>query len=203
LHLPETAITMAPPQPPTQPQTQASAASSARYNRVARALHWSIGLLILFNLFTGLFGESFAQAANLEQADIAMPLHKATGLIILALSLVRLGWRMANPPPPYPGDLQPALQRFAVFTHGAFYGLMIAVPASGWMFSSAEKWPLSIYGLFDWPRLALTKAMPIVDAASTAHMILGYGFGALVVLHVSAALFHHYELKDTMLLRML
>lgn len=170
---------------------------TARYNSVARALHWSIAVLILFNLFTGLFGES------LEKVWVSMPLHKATGLMILTLSLVRLGWRLTHAVPPYPFDFQPALRRFAGFTHAAFYFLMIAVPVTGWIFSSAEKWPLSIYGLFDWPKLAVTKAMPVVDAAHTAHVVLGYGFGGLVVLHIGAALFHHFELKDTMLRRML
>jgi cytochrome b561 len=174
-----------------------TAASQVRYNAVARTLHWSIGLLILFNLVTGMFGES------MEKVWVSMPLHKATGLVILLLSFVRLGWRLSHVPPAYPFDFQLALRRFAGFTHAAFYVLMIAVPMTGWIFSSAEKWPLSIYGLFDWPKLALTKAMPIVEAAHTAHVILGYGFGALVVLHIGAALFHHYELKDAMLRRML
>lgn len=170
---------------------------SLRYNSVARALHWSIGLLILFNLFTGMFGEL------MEKAWVSMPLHKATGLMILVLSFVRLGWRLTHVPPSYPLDLQPALRRFAGFTHVAFYVLMVAVPLTGWIFSSAEKWPLSIYGLFDWPKLALTKAMSLVGPAQTAHMVLSYGFGALVMLHICAALFHHFELKDAMLRRML
>ena len=173
-----------------------TAASQVRYNAVARTLHWSIGLLILFNLVTGMFGES------MEKVWVSMPLHKATGLLILVLSLVRLGWRLTHVPPPFPSAMQPVLRRFAAFTHGAFYLLMIAVPVTGWIFTSAGKWPLSVYGLFDWPKLALTKDMPIVGAAHTAHEILGYGFGALVVLHVCAALFHHFELKDGTLRRM-
>jgi cytochrome b561 len=56
--------------------------------------------------------------------------------------------------------------------------------------------------LFDWPKLALTKDMPIVGVAAEAHEILGYGFAALVVLHVGAALYHHFLLKDATLRRM-
>ena len=175
----------------------ATSHAELRYNSVARALHWSIGILILFNLFTGMFGES------LEKVWVSMPLHKATGILILVLSFVRLAWRLGHAPPAYADDAQPALRRFAALTHAAFYGLMIAVPVTGWIFASAEKWPISIYGLFDWPKLALTKAMPIVGAAQTAPEILGYGFGVLVVLHVCAALFHHFELHDQTMRRML
>ncbi len=125
--------------------------NDVRYNTGARALHWTLAVLILFNLFTGMFGES------LEKVWVSMPLHKATGLLILVLSLVRLGWRLTHVPPPFPSAMQPVLRRFAAFTHGAFYLLMIAVPVTGWIFTSAGKWPLSVYGLFDWPKLALTR----------------------------------------------
>lgn len=168
-----------------------------RYNSVARALHWSIALLVLFNLFTGIFGESF------EKVWATMPLHKATGLLILMLSLARLGWRLTNAPPAFAADMQPALRLIARVTHTALYVLMLVLPITGWIFSSAGKWPLSIYGLFDWPKFPLTKAMPIVGAAHEAHEILGYGFAALVVLHFSAALYHHFALKDATLRRML
>ena len=84
-----------------------TAASQVRYNAVARTLHWFIGLLILFNLVTGMFGES------MEKVWVSMPLHKATGLVILVLSFVRLGWRLSHVPPAYPVDFQPALRRGA------------------------------------------------------------------------------------------
>jgi cytochrome b561 len=169
---------------------------AVRYNSVARALHWTIALLVLFNLFTGLFGES------LEKVWVSMPLHKATGLLILVLSLARLGWRLTSHVPPFAADMQPVMRLIARVTHSAFYVLMIAMPVTGWIFSSAGKWPLSVYGLFDWPKLAVTKDMPIVGAAATAHEILGYGFAGLVVLHVGAALYHNFVLKDATLRRM-
>jgi len=84
-----------------------------------------------------------------------------------------------------------------------FYVLMLVLPVTGWIFSSAGKYPLSFYGLFEWPKLALTKDMPIVGAAHETHEILGYTFAALVVLHIGAALYHHFSLKDATLRRML
>ncbi|MDF8332431.1 cytochrome b [Novosphingobium cyanobacteriorum] len=175
----------------------ATTADYVRYNSVARALHWSIGVLILFNLFTGIFGE------GLEKMWESMPVHKATGLLILLLSLVRFGWRLRWTTPDYPVDFNPGFRKFAAATHGTFYLLMLILPVTGWIFTSAGKYPLSFYGLFDWPKLALTKDMPIVGAAHETHEILGYAFAALVVLHVGAALYHHFALKDPTLRRML
>lgn len=169
----------------------------ARYNSVARTLHWMIGVAILFNLFTGIFGEAF------EGVWQSMPAHKATGILIMLLSFVRLGWRTQWKTPDYPVDFNPRLRVFAAATHGLFYILMIVLPVTGWIFSSAGKWPLSIYGLFEWPKLGLTKADPIVGISHEAHEILGYTFAALVVMHVSAALYHHFALRDPTLRRML
>src|SRR5262245_15536869 len=89
-------------------------------------------------------------------------LHKSIGLTVLALSLLRLVWRLMNPPPPLPAHM-PAWERFvAVATHGAFYALIIGLPLSGWIYVSAgwsihDEQPLLIttrwFGLFAVPHL--------------------------------------------------
>jgi cytochrome b561 len=168
-----------------------------RYNQVARALHWIIAALILTNLTTGLLGDTF------EELKIPVPSHVATGILILLLSLVRLGWRFNWRAPAYQPALSPWMGTVSWITHRAFYGLMIIMPLTGWIFVSASKYPISMYGLFLWPKLPLTKAMPIVGAAAEAHEILGYGFAALAALHIGAALYHTYVLKDHLLRRML
>lgn len=173
------------------------AIGAARYNALARALHWALAVLILFNLATGLFGDA------LESVWEAMPAHKATGLLILLLSLVRIGWRLRWRTPAYPAGFKPAFRTFAAATHGLFYILMLVLPVTGWIFSSAGRYPLSFYGLFPIPRLPFTKDMPVTGAAHEGHEVLGYVFAALVVLHIGAALYHHLALKDGTLRRML
>lgn len=175
----------------------AATADWVRYNSLARTLHWAIAALILFNLFTGITHDA------MEKVWQSIPAHEATGLLILVLSLVRVIWRLRWTTPDYPVDFKPALRKFAAATHGLLYILMLVLPVTGWIFTSAGKWPLSVYGLFDWPKLALTKAMPIVGASHEAHEILGYTFAALVVAHVGAALYHHFALKDGTIRRML
>ncbi len=175
----------------------ASIPVTLRYNQTARALHWIIAALIVLNLITGLLGET------LEELNIPTPSHLATGILILLLSLVRLGWRLNWRAPAYPADFSPLMRTVSRWTHRGFYVLMIVMPLTGWIFTSASKYPISIYGLFLWPKLPLTKAMPIVGAAAEAHEILGYGFAALAALHIGAALYHHFKLKDQVLQRML
>ncbi|WP_295525363.1 cytochrome b [Novosphingobium sp. Chol11] len=175
----------------------ASIPGPVRYNQTARALHWIIAALVLLNLVTGLLGET------LEELQIPAPSHLATGILILLLSLVRLGWRLTWRAPPHAADVSPLLRKVARVTHLSFYALMLVMPITGWIFVSASKYPISMYGLFLWPKLPLTKAMPIVGAATEAHEILGYGFAALAALHIGAALYYHFALKDQTLRRML
>lgn len=171
-------------------------ADAVRYNSVARALHWAIALLILFNLTTGIIGES------IEKIWVVWNAHKATGFVILALSLVRIAWRLTWRTPPYPLGFSPVQRKLAAATHGVFYLLMIILPVTGWVFSSASPWPLSFYGLAPLPKLPVHKGMAVVDFAHGAHTVLGYGFAALVALHIAAALYHHFALKDPTLRRM-
>lgn len=167
-----------------------------RYNSVARTLHWLLALLIIGNLAGGLFADA------LEGSFEIMPIHKATGLLILALTVVRIVWRLTNRPPALPAHVAGLERAGARAAHVGLYALMLIMPLTGWIFSSAGKYPLSFYGLFDVPKLPFTKGDPIVGAAHEGHEILGWVFLALIVLHVAAALRHHFILRDNVLRRM-
>lgn len=177
--------------------TFAANAEVVRYNTVARALHWTIALAIVFNLLTGLFGEA------IEDIWQPFPAHKAIGMLVLVLSVARIGWRFTWQTPAYPAGFSEAQRKLAAATHGIFYLLILILPVSGWIFSSAGKYPLTFFDLFAIPKLPFTKGMAIVDAAHEAHELLGYAFAALVVLHIAAAIYHHRVLKDGTLQRML
>jgi cytochrome b561 len=79
---------------------------------------------------------------------------------------------------------------------------MVALPLTGWVFSSAGKYPLQFFGLFDIPKLAVEKGSPLAGAAHEAHEVLGIAWGVLLLVHVGAALRHHFILKDNILTRM-
>ncbi|PCD02938.1 cytochrome B [Sphingomonas spermidinifaciens] len=167
-----------------------------RYNSVARTLHWVIAVLIIGNLAGGLLHDALEDVVNV------MPIHKATGLLILGLTLVRIGWRLTHRPPPLPGHVAGLERLGAQAAHVGLYALMLLMPMSGWIMSSAGKYPLSFYGLFDVPKFAVTRDDPIAGIAGEGHGLLGWVMLALVVLHVAAALRHHFVLKDQVLRRM-
>lgn len=167
-----------------------------RYNLGARTLHWAIALLILANLATGLLHDPLDGIVSL------MPVHKAMGLTVLVLSLARVGWRLAFAAPAWPRAMTGVEIAAARAVHALLYLLMIAMPLTGWIMSSAGKYPLSWFGLFDWPKLAVTKASPVYGVSHEFHEIGGWVMLALVLGHVAAALRHHFILKDGLLRRM-
>ena len=173
----------------------AVARDTARYTRVAMWLHWVIALFIVVNLSIGLLRGVFPVMRGW------MPGHKAIGLTVLALTLVRIGWRLAHPVPRLPATV-PSWQRGAAhLVHGALYLLLLAMPLTGWLLvSGAERHPLDWFGLFPVPYLPVAPAT--ADAADRAHMVLGWSMLALVVVHVAAALGHRLVLRDGVLWRM-
>ena len=169
----------------------------ARYNSVARMLHWLIGTIVILNIIGGLGHDA------LEGILDVMPLHKAAGVTVFALTIVRIVWRLIHPAPPLPSDM-PGWERAASHaTHAAFYLLLILVPLTGWIMTSAGSRPLSWFGLFDIPKFNVTKDDAIVGLSGEGHEILALLFGALAIIHIAAALRHHFILKDNVLRRMI
>ena len=171
--------------------------SPGGYSRVAVALHWTIAVLILGNAAGGLLADSLDDVT----AGAIMSVHKPTGITILALSLARLGWRLAHGFPRFPNATPGWDAVLARATHIAFYFLMIAVPLAGWAMVSAGPRPVEWFGLFDIPKLPVSRTT--ADFAHGAHEILALTTLGLVVLHVAGALKHHLLDRDDVLARML
>jgi cytochrome b561 len=166
--------------------------SRSSYSTVAMTLHWLIGLAIVFNLATGFL-------------DTAIPVHKATGITILFLSVVRLLWRLTHRPPPLPATVKPWEKGLAHVTHGAFYLLMILIPVSGWVMSSAaeKRYPLTWFGLFDIPYLPVAQDKLAAAGANSAHETLGIAMAVLLALHILGAIKHQFVDGDDTVARML
>ncbi|MBC7657795.1 MAG: cytochrome b, partial [Frankiaceae bacterium] len=92
--------------------------------------------------------------------------------------------------------------RLASLTHGALYGLLVAIPLSGWWFNSASGFPLRWFGLVALPKLGGFNPQ-LKDLARETHATLFYLLATLVVIHAAAGLWHHYRLRDRTLSRML
>jgi cytochrome b561 len=170
---------------------------AARYTRVAIILHWIIAALLIANLAVGFFHESFDRPLRAA----LMGFHKSTGITILALSLARLAWRLSHRPPGYDPAMNPWERSLARIIHWLFYGLLIAMPLTGWLLTSTGKRPVGLwYGLFDIARLP--AATDTHDLWQEGHELLGYAMLALLLLHVAGALKHHLEGHRHMIRRM-
>lgn len=191
--------------------------SPARYTAVAVALHWVIALAILGNLALGFWMGGAIEAPGAQStATAAFQLHKSIGLTVLALSLLRLAWRFLYPPPPPPAHMATWERFLAGLTHWLFYGLMIGIPVSGWLYVSAQ-WrgdgPFTIptlwFGLFEVPHLfALDTASEalrqrLAAVTGSLHEAVAIALLVLLVLHVAAALRHQLFQRDGILTRML
>lgn len=168
------------------------------YDRVAMALHWSIALLILLNVPLGLFSETIEAALGRS----LMWVHKSIGLTVLALTILRLLWRLSHRPPPLPSEISGWRARAAGLTHAGLYVLMIVVPLTGWMRSSASGYPLRLFDLVEIPKFAIAPRSAAASAAATGHEVSAWAMLILMAIHVAAALHHHLVLRDAVLARM-
>jgi len=171
------------------------------YSRGAIAFHWAIGVLMILNIAGGLLHESFGEAA----VGTIMSLHKATGILILVLSVGRLVWRITHRPPPLAASVKAWEKGLAHAVHAIFYIMMIALPMTGWLMVSAgsRKFPIDFFGLFTVPWLPVAQDRAAAGVYNERHELLGYVMIALIVLHVLAALKHHLIDRDNTVIRIL
>jgi cytochrome b561 len=180
--------------------------SQSRYDFVAMTLHWVIALGILFQIVMGL------AMVHLDLSDATKfsfyQLHKSVGISVLLVVLLRILWRFTHKPPPLPA--MPELEKVAATgTHWLFYALMILLPLTGWADVTLSPFhiPTVLFGRVPWPDFpglaAYAGNKAANDAADFIHSKLGYVILGLVVLHVAAALRHHFWLRDDVLRRML
>lgn len=169
------------------------------YGAIAKTVHWLIALAIITMLIMGFVMDAMPLSPQKLQV---YGLHKATGIVILGLVVLRLLWRFTNPTPKLPADM-PWIERMAAHAgHAGLYLLMIGMPLSGWLMSSAAGFPVSVYGLFQMPDLVVTN-QELRKQMGDVHGTLAWVIIGLVSVHVLAALFHHFYHKDTVLRRML
>ncbi|CAN5184058.1 cytochrome b [soil metagenome] len=162
-------------------------------------LHWLTFLLILGNAGIGLFMGDLPR--NLTKLQV-FALHKSLGITVLALTALRLLWRLASKAPLALPDAPRWQMRIAALTHVALYLLLLTVPLSGWYYNSLSGAPLQWFTLFNLPALAATD-LAAKGAAKDVHELLFYVLSGVVFVHAAAALGHHYVWRDNTFRRML
>lgn len=172
--------------------------SATRYGRVAQGFHWVVAVLVLVQVWIGVHVDDLP--LGIERIKW-MSRHKAVGITILFLVLLRLAWRWLDGTPPLPEKLPALVRRSAVAVHAALYTLLIAAPLAGWLAVSAAGTGISWFGLFTLPSL-FDKNPAWHEPLEELHEWLVISLAILIVLHAAAAVIHGVR-RDGMMPRML
>ena len=173
--------------------------TAARYTNTAIALHWLIFALIACG---------FALAVYMVDLPLSpaklkyYAWHKWTGITVFLLALARLAWRLTHRAPALPADMPAWQRRAASATHALLYALIVIIPVTGWLYSSAAGLPTVYLGILQLPDL-LAKDKTLADQLKWTHVTLNYTLLVLVITHAAAALRHHFIARDDVLRRML
>jgi cytochrome b561 len=200
-------------------------ADRTRYSQVAMWLHWIIAFLLVGNILLGYWfawiedTQHTAAAANPQGIEVflrhwtrteLLAIHKPIGFIVLGLSIIRLGWRLVNPPPPFLSTQQPWEKALATVVHWSFYAVMIGFPLVGWaMLSASPRYashPFVFFGIPipGFPGVPTTPHNATHDLLKTIHTDWApWLFWAVLTIHVLAALKHQFVDRDGELGRMI
>ncbi len=177
--------------------------ANQRYNGIAMALHWLLAIALVSIFSVGLY------MADLPFSPQRLKLynwHKWAGISILILSVVRLAWRLSHKPPALPQAVtlgMPSWQMQAYHaTHVLMYALFFIVPLVGWAYSSAAGFSIVLFGVLPLPDF-VPVGKDLAELIKPWHQISAFALAGLVLLHVAAAIKHHFIDKDGLLQRML
>jgi cytochrome b561 len=169
------------------------------YTKTAKILHWLMAILLFGLLALGFYMHDLPLSP--EKLKL-YSWHKWAGVTAFLLVAFRLLWRLTHRPPALPSSM-PRLMQFAAHAgHLLLYVLMIAIPLSGWLMSSAKGFQTVYFGVLPIPDL-LDKNKEIGDLLALVHKSLNLLFIAVLAGHIGAALKHHFIDKDDILTRML
>lgn len=174
-----------------------SESAAARYTKVAIILHWGIALLLVIEFARGWWMQDIPKEPVGPRVD-AYNLHKSFGLVLLALMLFRLGWRVGHTPPPLPA--MPVWQaRLARATHFTFYAVLFVLPLGGYLGSLWSGFPVKLFGL-TLPAWG-AKNPDLKDLMSTIHLAASWVLVGATFLHVAGTAKHGFA-GDGLLARM-
>lgn len=168
------------------------------YNPGLRALHWLMAALIFVALPLGVWA---SQLRSGPQRSEILFFHKSIGMTVLCLVALRIVWRLIAGAPAYAEPLGRLIHTAARCGHLALYALMIAMPVSGYVGSSAGGHEAYWFGVFTFPNL-LPKDKAVAEAGREAHYIFAWAIAFVLAAHLGAVAWHAGVRRDTILTRM-
>jgi cytochrome b561 len=172
-------------------------AKSARYDAVARSLHWLVVGLVVAQF---VLGWTMPDVHKDTRPIGLIAAHLLVGTALLATMACRVIWRFGHRPPK--DELSPLLRAVSSITHLALYALLIVVPLLGWINASSRGWALTLLGILPLPGLS-SPGSAFGHSMGGVHGIIAWVLFGVICLHVAAALFHRFVLRDSVMQRML
>jgi cytochrome b561 len=171
--------------------------TSAGYGVVSRLFHWLMAIAIVAMFVLGLWMVRLDYYSPYYNS--APDIHRSVGMILLLALVLRWLWRALNPKPS-DAELSPFERKASFTVHWGFYVLLLALMISGYLISTPDGAPISIFGWFDVP--SLVKMPGLETPAGNVHRVLAYAVIALAIVHALAALKHHFIDKSSIMTRM-
>ena len=173
--------------------------SRSGYGLISIVIHWISAALILFLFGLGIYMVDLGYYDDWYHKG--PELHISLGLVVLVLMFARVVWRIVNPTPEELSAKR-AQNLAAKLVKLGLYAFIFIVLVSGYLITTAEGQPASMFNLIKFPVLTELSSQN-VDLAGAIHEYLAWGIVLLVALHVAGALFHHFVVRDRTLVRML
>lgn len=170
-----------------------------RFGGLAKLFHW-LTLFMLIGSFT--LGLSMV---GMELSPTKLQYyswHKWLGVTVFAVTILRLAWRLADPPPPAPAGMPRVLRLAAGVSHATLYAILLVMPLTGWVMSSALDMSVVYLGIWEIPDL-VSPDRGLGETMKQVHGLLAWLLLTVIAVHVLAALYHHVYMRDDVLKRML
>jgi len=176
-------------------------ATAVRYNNLAIALHWLCALLVLAAFTLGLY------MVDLNVSPLKVKCfnwHKWIGVTVMAAATIRVIWRLSCSSPASPAGVPRWQLRAANVMFFLLYFLLVTIPLTGWVYSSAAGYPVVYLGIKALRLPDLIGRNPeLATLLKEIHKVTNWTTLGLISIHVAAALKHHYWDRDLVLARML
>lgn len=169
------------------------------YDPLLRKIHWATAVLFIVAMLIGCY--CGLQAPGTSPRRELLEVHKSLGVTLFFLAILRIMVRASTRIPPEPASFGPLVRLAARLNHWALYGVLFAMPVTGYLFSSAGGYSLKYFWTFSWPRL-FAGNQTIAHAGETAHGLIAWLVYVVVALHIAATLWHVCVKKDETLSRM-
>ena len=171
-----------------------------QYGSLTKVFHWLVMILVIGMLIVGSLMGDIGDKTLKSQV---FTLHKLTGLLVLSIGVLFLLWSLINTKPGYSNGVAPWEKKLARIVRGLLYFLLIAMPLSGWLMSSAAGYHPDFFGLFKIPLPGIPVDKALSHTAADLHEFFAWSLVALISLHALGALKHHFIDKNNILKRML